>query len=77
MRWRHIIGICGIAICVLSWVVLGVAWAMGPEPGSWTYFVVGAAIGTEIMFWCLAVMLGLTVFQARKRVWAWLMRRNA
>jgi hypothetical protein len=40
----------------------------------WTGIVTAAAVSTEILFWTLAAALGVTVIQARRRLWAWVAR---
>jgi hypothetical protein len=40
----------------------------------WTGIVTAAAISTEILFWAVAGALGVTVIQARHRLWAWIVK---
>ncbi|GAB4119338.1 MAG: hypothetical protein Tsb0027_13600 [Wenzhouxiangellaceae bacterium] len=38
--------------------------------------VTATAVATEGLFWLAAAVLGVTVFQARHRIWRWLTRRS-
>lgn len=40
----------------------------GPDIKSWTMAVTGTAIVTEIGFWLTAALLGMGIWESRKRV---------
>lgn len=69
MNLKHVLGGAGLAICIASWIALGIGFALRVDITVWTILVTAAAIATELMFWCVALMLGLTVFEARRKIW--------
>jgi hypothetical protein len=74
MKLKHVVGGAGVALCTASWIALGAGFVIGVDIKVWTILVTIAAIATELMFWGLAVMLGLTVFEARRKIWRSLTR---
>jgi hypothetical protein len=74
MRLKHWIGILGAAVFLLAWGALAVAFVVKVELALWTTLVVIAAFASEAMIWCLAAMLGLSVFEARREIWRTLTR---
>jgi len=73
-RW---ILIGGGAICLGCWIALGLGIAMEVSKGTLFVLAMLAAVATEGLFWVAAAVLGVTVFQARRRIWGWLARRPA
>lgn len=57
------------AACVAAWVALGAALWLDMDRGARLTLVVVAALATEALFWSVAAALGVTVFEARKRIW--------
>lgn len=57
------------AACVLSWVALAVG--IGLDVGTGTMFVLAtlAAVTTEGTIWLAALLLGVSAYQARRRLW--------
>jgi len=54
----------------LSWVALIGFFFLDPDVKAWTIAVTGVAIVTEIGFWLTAGLLGLTMWESRKRIFA-------
>ena len=64
--------VAGVALvaAVLGWIGVGAALWMDAERAVKLGAVVFAALATEATVWATAAALGLTVFEARKRIWA-------
>ncbi|HMB38945.1 MAG TPA: hypothetical protein VKO85_07695 [Wenzhouxiangellaceae bacterium] len=73
-RWL-LIG--GGLICLACWIALGLGIAMEVSRGTLFVLATLAAASTEGLFWLAAAVLGVTVFQARQRIWNRLSRRTA
>ena len=58
-------GVC--AVC--GWVSLGVGLYLDVDKGTRLILAVVAALATEVTFWTCAAALGVSVFEARKRIW--------
>jgi len=65
----------GAAICLGCWIALGIGIAMEVSKGTLFVLAMLAAVATEGLFWLAAAVLGVTVFQARRRIWNVLTRR--
>ncbi|MBD59577.1 MAG: hypothetical protein CL808_05595 [Citromicrobium sp.] len=70
MNWKK------TALIVL-WSLVGVAWlaVIGvyftePTKSVWIATVAGAAIVSEVAVWTTAGILGLSLIESRKRIWA-------
>ena len=61
---------------VAAWAAVGVGYWMEVSRGTWIVLVVVAALTTEGLFWSLAAALGLSVLDARKRIWRWVTGRG-
>lgn len=61
-----LIGIC--AVC--AWVSLGVGLYLDVSKGTRLILALVAAVATELTFWTCAAALGVSVFEARKRIWS-------
>ena len=72
MKLRNIVGIVGLAVFVASWIAVAVGFAIHVDKRTWVILVVIAAVATEAMIWCSALMLGLGVLEARSRIWRWM-----
>ena len=59
---------------VLAWGGLLAGFLIDVPKTVWLVLVTAAAIATEISFWVVAAILGISVVQARGRIWAWLRR---
>jgi CHASE2 domain-containing sensor protein len=60
-----LLGVC--AVC--GWIALGVGLYLGVERGTRLILAVVAAVATEATFWISAAAFGVSVFEARKRIW--------
>lgn len=70
MNWKKIVlGVVGAA-CLVSWIGLGAGLAMGVEKAPRIALAIAAALTTEGLMWSVALVLGVSVFQARRRIWA-------
>ena len=58
----------GVA-AVAAWVALGVGLYLDVSRQTRIILAVVAAVATEALFWSVAATLGLSVFEARKRIW--------
>lgn len=68
-NWKRIILTAAGSVCLAAWVALGVGLFVHFNVRIWTVIVTTAAISTELFFWLLAAALGVSVFQARRRLW--------
>lgn len=66
-KWRWI-GLSGV-ICLLSWIALAVGLLVQVDTGTRILLVSAAAVTTEGTFWLAALLLGVSVFKARQRLW--------
>jgi len=58
-------GVC--AVC--GWISLGAGLYLDVPRGTRLILAVVAAVATEATFWISAAALGVSVFEARKRIW--------
>ena len=58
----------GVA-AVAAWVALGVGLYLDVSRETRIILAVVAAVATEALFWSVAAALGLSVLEARKRIW--------
>lgn len=63
--------------CLACWIALGLGIVMEVSRGILLVLATLAALTTEGLFWLAAAVLGMTVIQARRRIWARLSRRGA
>ncbi|MFT4956455.1 MAG: cytochrome c biogenesis protein CcdA [Brevundimonas sp.] len=59
------IGVAAIA----AWIALGVGLYLDVSRQTRIILAVVAAVATEALFWSVAATLGLSVLEARKRIW--------
>lgn len=57
------------AAAAMTWVGLGLGLYFDVERSTRLILVVVAALTTEVLFWTVAAALGVSVFEARKRLW--------
>lgn len=55
------------AVC--AWIALGVGLYLDVERQTRIVLAVVAALATEALFWTVAALLGVSVVQARKKIW--------
>ncbi|MEH6663486.1 MAG: hypothetical protein V7678_01435 [Brevundimonas sp.] len=60
--------VVGIA-AVAAWLALGAGLYLDVSRETRLILVVVAAVATEALFWSIAATLGLSVLEARKRIW--------
>ncbi|MFC7379844.1 hypothetical protein [Brevundimonas sp. GCM10030266] len=60
-----LVGVC--AVC--GWVSLGVGLYLDVPKSTRLILAVVAAVATEVTFWTCAAALGMSVFEARTRIW--------
>lgn len=75
-RARHWIVLAG-TVCVVSWIALITGVLMQVDTGIRIALATAAAVTTEGTFWLAALLLGVSVYQARRQLWATLKRRFA
>ena len=56
-----------VAVC--GWISLGVGLYLDVDRGTRLILALVAAVATEALFWISAAALGVSVFEARKRIW--------
>jgi hypothetical protein len=55
------------AIC--AWIGLGIGLYLDVDRGARITLAIVAAVTTEALFWTTAALLGMSVVEARKRIW--------
>ena len=66
-----------LALAIAAWISLGVGLYVGVDKGIRIALAVAAAVTTEGLFWTVAALLGVSVVEARKRIWRTLTGRKA
>ncbi|MFO1186274.1 MAG: hypothetical protein U1E87_01725 [Alphaproteobacteria bacterium] len=75
--FKRMLATVGVALFVAAWGAVGVGYLTHVKIETWTALVFAAAIATEVLFWSLAAILGVTVFEARRKIWRFLTFRRA
>ena len=52
-----------------AWASLGIGLYLDVERGTRLTLAIVAAVATEALFWTVAALLGVSVVEARKRIW--------
>ncbi|WP_339913972.1 hypothetical protein [uncultured Brevundimonas sp.] len=65
--WSLVMLLVVAAVC--GWVALGIGLWMDVSRGTRFVLAVVAALSTEALFWTVAAALGVSVLEARKRIW--------
>ena len=73
-RWKKLALYAVAAVLVAAWGALIAGFFIGVSKTMWLVLVTAAAIATEVSFWVVAAILGISVVQARGRIWARLRR---
>ena len=68
--WKWILPILAAAISVTAWIVFAIGVFAGWDKPVMVGVAVVGALGLEALMWTTAAALGVTVFQARRRIWA-------
>jgi hypothetical protein len=58
-----------LVAAVAAWAALGIGLYLGVERGTRLTLAIVAAVTTEALFWIVAALLGVSVVEARKRIW--------
>lgn len=61
---------------VVAWIALGVGLYLKVEFGPRMALAIAAAVTTEALFWSAAALLGVSVVEARKRIWRFITGRG-
>lgn len=72
-KWRWI-GLAGGA-CAMSWAALATGIALKADTATMLVLASLAAVTTEGTVWLAALLLGVSVYQARRQLWRRLRRR--
>jgi hypothetical protein len=73
-RFKWIIVSAVASVCGASWLAVCIGLAVRLSLPIWTGIVTVAALSSEILFWTVAGALGVTVIQARHRLWDWIVK---
>ncbi|WEK39052.1 MAG: hypothetical protein P0Y50_10890 [Candidatus Brevundimonas colombiensis] len=69
-------GLLAVA-AVCAWGSLGIGLYLDVDRGARITLAIVAAVSTEALFWTVAALLGVSVVEARKRIWRRITRREA
>jgi hypothetical protein len=58
-----------LVAAVAAWVSLGIGLYLDVGRGARLTLAIVAAVATEALFWTVAALLGVSVVEARKRLW--------
>jgi hypothetical protein len=72
--WKKLALYAVAVVLVLAWGGLLAGFMIGVSKTVWLVLVTAAAVATEVSFWVVAAVLGISVVQARGRIWTWLRR---
>lgn len=77
--WKWIPAILAFAVSAAAWSLFaaGVILHLGFDKPTFIGIATVGALSLEAMVWMTAAALGVTVFQARKRIWARLTGQKA
>ena len=74
MRWKPLLLAAAALTVAAAWTTVAVTYFLGFKVGAWTVVVTIACLATEGAFWVAAGILGVTVIQARRDIWRWIIR---
>ncbi len=72
MGFKKLLVIGAGLACALAWIGLAAGLVVGVGTPLRVVLVTAAAVTTEVLFWAVALLLGLKVVEARRKIWAWL-----
>ena len=75
MKYKKIVLYVAIAACLLSWIGVGVGFMMDMERNVAIGLVTTAAITTEALFWAVAFVFGMSVYESRRKIGVWVKAR--
>lgn len=58
-----------LVAAVGAWISLGIGLYLDVDKGARLTLAIVAAVSTEALFWTVAALLGVSVVEARKRIW--------
>lgn len=58
-----------LVAAVCAWISLGIGLHLDVDRGARITLAIVAAVSTEALFWTVAALLGVSVVEARKRIW--------
>jgi hypothetical protein len=65
----EVLAVLLLVAAVAAWAALGIGLYLGVERGTRLILAIMAAVTTEALFWTVAALLGVSVVEARKRIW--------
>jgi len=74
MTWKKMALSIVWGVTILAWAALIAFYFSDAAIRDWTIAVTGVAVLTEIAFWTTAAILGLTIWESRKKVFGLLSR---
>ncbi len=76
MSIKKIIALVAVLVCISAWTAFGVGMFLDVSTTMKTVLLTVAAFATEGLIWAMAFVLGLTVFEARQKIWRFLTGRG-
>ena len=70
MNWKKLTLVALWSLVALAWLGVVGIYFTDPSKALWVGTVAGAAVIFEIAVWTTAAILGLSVIESRKRIWA-------
>ncbi|QYC11129.1 hypothetical protein [Brevundimonas nasdae] len=58
-----------LVAAVCAWIALGIGLYLDVDRGARITLAIVAAVSTEALLWTVAALLGVSVVEARKRIW--------
>lgn len=75
MKWKKVILFAAIVFFVASWIGVGFGLVLEVEKTIFIILVSVAAVATEALFWAVAIVFGISVYESRKKIWNWVKTR--
>ena len=70
MKLKWILPAVAVVVCAAAWAGMLLGFYLKVDLKTHTMLVTAAALASEAVIWTFAAALGLTVFEARRRIWA-------
>lgn len=70
MNWKKSLLTVLWSLVAVAWLAVVAVYFTDPSKAVWIGVVASAAVLSEVAVWSTAGILGLTVFESRKRIWA-------
>lgn len=68
--WKWIPAILAVLVSLTAWIIFAIGAVNDWQKPTMVVIAVIGALGLEATMWTTAAALGITVFQARRRIWA-------